>query len=185
MNRPFPRWRLLAAALLAIAGSASPGARADQVVAQIDFRPIDNEELLLFATRFFYGHFPSPPNWSFGSRFSHRENWTTVLRAHGFAALVDLDDHGARELVVMTDDPDWCDSDGCLGTIFRPSPSNYEFRKAYEYICQVPVSLKDTAILAQKENGYHLLETKAYIIHWYSGQESDSGNLCSTEIRPK
>jgi hypothetical protein len=179
MKRRLARLGLLAACLLL----APPAFAADQVVSTIAFRAIDDEPFLLFATRFFYGHFPHAPNWSFGSRFTNRENWGLELRTHGHFAAVDLADNGVHELVVTVDDPDWCEVDGCLGAVFRPTANGDERLRPYEYVCQAPLVLDGTSILAPKENGYHQMATKANIIHWSPEQEFDSGQLCYTEGR--
>ena len=179
MNRRLAWLGLLAAVLL----PTPPAFAADPVVSTIAFHAIDDEPFLLFATRFFYGHFPNPPNWSFGSRFSRRANWSTELRAHGHFAAVDLGDNGVHELVVVVDDPDWCEPDGCLGTVFRPAANDEQRLRPYEYICEAPLVLGGTTILAPKENGYHLMATKANIIHWSAEQEFDAGQLCYTEGR--
>jgi hypothetical protein len=179
MSRGLRRLGLLVVALLL----APPAFAADQVLSTVTFHPIDDEPFLQFLTRFFNGHFPNAPNWSFGSRFSHRENWTTELRSHGHIAAVDLGDNGVHELVVTVDDPDWCEADGCLAAIFRPSAQRDERLRPYEYVCQAPLVVDGTTVLAQKENDYHLMATKANFIHWSAQQEFDSGQLCWTENR--
>ena len=157
--------------------SEAPSPEASGPGVLLHFRPIAGEELLAFATSFFYEHYPSPPNWSFGSRYSKHENWTTVTRAHGFAATVDLSGKGSDDLVLMVDSTDWCDDQGCLGAIFRPD------QIGFEYICAAALEPKDTRLLAQMENGYRLIETQTTIVHWYAQQDFDSGTLCDSESR--
>ncbi len=174
---PTPRYRCLLALAAAMAVAAPGGAGADQTAPVAFHRIADDAATLAFATRFFYKHYPNPPNWSFGARFSRHENWSGLTRERGYMALADIAGDGAHDLMLLVDSPDWCDDRGCLGAIFRPTP------RGYEYICEAALQLEGTMLLAQTENGYRVVATDGAIIHWGERQAFDSGSLCDVEER--
>jgi hypothetical protein len=169
--------RLLAAAL---ALAATPAlSRAEDAGAPIAFRRIADAGLANFATQFFERRYPRPSNWSFGARFIRRVNWTALVSSETYAASVDLVGTGERDLILLVNDPDWCDDHDCLAPIFRPTV------KGYEFICEGALPLSGARLLAQKENGYRLIGSDTAIVHWEEQQDYDAGSLCSVEIKAR
>ena len=144
----------------------------------IELARIAGPERVAFLTKFFYKHYPEQVNWSLDSRRRGEENWTRVVRDEAYVAEVDLNDDGVPELIVVIDDPNWCDSAGCLSAIFRKNGNRYDD------ICQTSLpgpGQPGAEILAEIENGYHRIATPARLIEWNATQENDSGTLCSTD----
>ncbi|HEY1723473.1 MAG TPA: hypothetical protein VGG27_19675 [Magnetospirillaceae bacterium] len=154
--------------------------RADDVAGTIALHRIDDEGIASFAARFFYKRHPHPVNWSFAKRLRSEINWAEIVHDHAYAADAPIGDADRSVLIVVVDNPDWCEANGCLGDIFRKTP------KGYELICETALPTPDVAplsILPTIENGYHDLATADHAILWNERQDFDSGQLCSIESR--
>lgn len=155
---------------------------ADAPRPHIELNRLADPERIAFLTKFFYRHYPEEVNWSLGSRRRDVENWTKVVRDEAYVAEIDLNDDGVPELIVVIDDPNWCDSAGCLSAIFRKDGSRYD------YICQASLpgpGEPGADILANIENGYHRIATPERLVEWNAAQEFDSGTLCTIENRDR
>jgi len=167
-------------ALIVALSPLEPGIAADSPRPRIELHPIEGASRIAFATKFFYKHYPQEVNWSFAAQRHAQENWTRVVRDEGYFAQIDLGDDGATVLILVIDDPNWCNPLGCLSAIFRATP------KGYEYICGASLpgaGQLGAEILVERENGYHRLATPARIIEWNANQKFDSGTMCSEENR--
>jgi hypothetical protein len=170
--------RAALAALVLWAAAFAPVRAADP--AAIVLHRIAGDEVTAFATGFFYKRHPHPVNWSFATRYRSTVNWSAVVGQHAYMARADLDGDGTPELILVVDDPDWCEADGCLGDIFRKVP------RGYELICETALpqpAAPAATILPEIENGYHQLATPNHIVVWNRRQDYDSGALCATESR--
>lgn len=176
--RPFAY--LLTVAAIIAAPMQSPAIAAD-APRPIEVHRIADESLIAFAAKFFYKRHPNAFNWSFKARYRSEENWTQVVREQTYSAEVNLSDQGAPALLLVVDNPNWCNSEGCLGTIFRKTATGYAL------ICEaaLPEPKSDAAkaqILPQIENGYRQIATATKIIEW-NAQPDGSGLLCTTDDR--
>ncbi len=169
------RIAILMAMTIALAATAS---HAEAPRGTIAFHRIEGEPLTTFAARFFYKRHPHAVNWSFAKRYRADENWTEIVHNQVYAADVDLNDDGTPELILVVDNPNWCQANGCLGAIFRSVP------KGYELICETalpPPEQPALTVLPEIENGYHHIATQDQTILWNARQDYDAGTLCATE----
>jgi hypothetical protein len=171
---------LLVAAAMFGAPTTTHAAAPDSVQ-RLQLRRITGEGLIGFATKFFYKRYPTAFNWSFKSRFRSEENWTKVVREQTYFAEVGLGGDNSPVLLLVVDNPNWCDSEGCLATIFRRSATGYTL------ICEAALpepesDATEAEILPKIENGYHQIATATRIIQWNAEPDS-TGILCTAENR--
>ena len=169
------------ATLLTAALVFSQAALADSAQG-IQLRRLGDESVIAFATKFFYKRHPNALNWSFKARYRAAENWTKLVREQTYAAEIDIGD-GKPALLLVVESPNWCDTEGCLGTIFKKTATGYML------ICEaaLPPPEADTThaeILPKVENGYHQIATTNKIIEW-NPQPDETGLLCTEESRTR
>lgn len=168
-----------AAVLASLAFALTPGLdQAGEASGPVVLHRLTDEATITFATRFLYKHHPQAVNWSFTKRY-REESWTQIARDQIYAAEPDIGGD-SPVLVLVVDNPNWCEADGCLGDIFRKTP------KGYELICEAPLPSPEMpllSILPAIENGYHDLVTADHTILWNERQDFDSGRLCAVESR--
>jgi hypothetical protein len=98
---------------------------------------------------------------------------------------IDLNDDGALDRVLKLSLSKKCDKPGCQGTIFRRT------NNGFERICSTGVfpdggqidPVSRFRVYAEKENGFHRINTGEDILHWKS-QKGVDGNLCWTLKAP-
>lgn len=82
--------------------------------------------------------------------------WRPTLPPHTFRyALVDLNDDGSRDAVVLINDSRYCGSGGCTLLVFRGNGQHGH--GSFELLSVSTVSREPIAVLGEKRHGWHTL----------------------------
>jgi hypothetical protein len=167
--------KFLVMAVMFFMGSLTQALAENNVLFSIEFKHVDNPEIVAFAVDKLRGE---------EIKLSEEE-WVAAVKEHALYAEIDIDDDGVPERFLQYSY--FCPKDGCSTWIYkrigrlRNTSASKRAAVGFMSICYVDITGNDpqTYLLKKKENGFHQIDTKnGETIHWLAKNDRLKNHWC-------